>query len=79
MEIQPNSFLGYWLFYAERSVAYAFYEALKACCQEHKKPYFVTPPQWGMLYQLFLNDGLTIGMLSQRGGIDAPTVPGHSC
>src|SRR5438309_570018 len=76
MEIRPNNFLGYWLFYAERSVAYAFYEALKACCLEHNKPYFVTPPQWGMLYQLFLNDGLTIGMLSQRGGIDAPTVTG---
>src|SRR5260221_11051099 len=76
MEIQPNNFLGYWLFYAERSVAYAFYEALKACCLEHKKLYFVTPPQWGMLYQLFLDDGLTIGMLSQRGGIHPPTLTG---
>ena len=76
MEIRPNNFLGYWLFYAERSVAYAFYEALKECCREHNKPYILTPPQWGMLYQLSLDDGLTIGMLSQRGGIDPPTVTG---
>jgi DNA-binding MarR family transcriptional regulator len=76
LEIHPDSFLGYWLFYAQRSVAYAFYEALKACCQEHNKPYSITPPQWGILYQLTQNDGLTIGTLSQKGGIDAPTVTG---
>ncbi len=76
MEIRPDNFLGYWLFYTQRSVAYAFYEALKACCLEHKKPYLVTPPQWGVLYQLSQNDGLTIGTLSQKGGIDAPTVTG---
>ena len=76
MEIQPDSFLGYWLFYAQRNVAYAFYEALKVCCQEHEKLYSITPPQWGILYQLTQNDGLTIGTLSQKGGIDAPTVTG---
>jgi DNA-binding MarR family transcriptional regulator len=62
--------------YFMRRVAYAFYEALKACCQEHKKPYFITPPQWSILYQLMQNDGLTIGTLSQKEGIDAPTVTG---
>ena len=47
MEIHNQDYLGYWLFYAQRSVEYAFYEALKACCIEHEKPYSVTPPQWG--------------------------------
>lgn len=71
-----EDFFGYWLFYAQRSWAYAFHEALKAGCQEHGKPYTVTPPQWGVLSALLEEDGLTIGTLSQRRGVDAPTVTG---
>jgi DNA-binding MarR family transcriptional regulator len=73
---RAEDFFGYWLFYAQRSWAYAFSEALKGGCQEHGKPYTVTPPQWGVLSVLLEEDGLTIGTVSQRRGIDAPTVTG---
>lgn len=76
MEIHTEDYLGYWLFYAQRSVAYAFYEALKACCVSHGKKYVVTPPQWGALLLLHNQDGQTIGALSQQRAIDAPTVTG---
>ena len=76
MEKRAEDFFGYWLFYAQRSWAYAFGEALRTWCQEHQKPYVVTPPQWGMLSCLQEEDGLTIGLLGQRRGIDAPTVTG---
>lgn len=76
MKIHSEDYLGYWLFYAQRSVAYAFYEALKACCQAHNKPYVVTPPQWGVLSLLYNQDGQTIGALSQQRAIDAPTMTG---
>src|SRR6266700_5345885 len=76
MEIHPEDYLGYWLFYAQRSVAYAFYEALKACCIEHNKQYVVTPPQLGVLTLLHNQDGQTIGTMSQQRAIDAPTMTG---
>jgi DNA-binding MarR family transcriptional regulator len=76
VEIHTEDYLGYWLFYAQRSVAYAFYEALKACCIEHEKLYVVTPPQWGVLSLLHNQDGQTIGALSQQRAIDAPTMTG---
>ena len=76
MEIHSEDYLGYWLFYAQRSVAYAFYEALKACCLKHEKPYIVTPPQWGALSLLHNHDGQTIGALSQQRAIDPATVTG---
>ena len=76
MEIHSEDYLGYWLFYAQRSVAYAFYEALKACCLKHDKPYIVTPPQWGALSLLISHDGQTIGALSQQRAIDPATVTG---
>ena len=76
MEIHSEDYLGYWLFYAQRSVAYAFYEALKACCLEHEKKYVVTPPQFGVLILLIEQDGQTIGTLSQQRAIDAPTMTG---
>lgn len=76
MKERPQDFLGFWLFYAERTVAYAFYEALKSCCVEHGKLYAITPPQWGALFLLYGDDGVTIGTLSQRLGFDAPTITG---
>jgi DNA-binding MarR family transcriptional regulator len=76
MTIRSEDYLGYWLFYAQRSVAYAFYEALKACCLEHEKLYVVTPPQFGVLILLIEQDGQTIGTLSQKRAIDAPTMTG---
>ncbi len=76
MDIHPEDYLGYWLFYAQRSVAYAFYETLKACCIEHGKKYVVTPPQLGVLTLLHNQDGQTIGAMSQQRAIDAPTMTG---
>ena len=76
MEIHSEDYIGSWLFYAQRSVAYAFFEALKACCQMHNKSYVVTPPQWGALSLLHNQDGQTIGALSQQRAIDPATVTG---
>ena len=74
-QFQVEDYLGYWLFYAQRSVAYAFNEALKNCCLEQDKP-AVTPPQWGVLAALLEQDGMTIGAISRKRAIDMPTVNG---
>ena len=71
-----NNNIGYWLFYAQRCVAYAFSEIMRTYCDEHDKSYVVTPPQWGVLALLYENDGLTIGMIGQKRGVDPPTVTG---
>ncbi|GAC1635826.1 MAG: hypothetical protein NVS4B11_38180 [Ktedonobacteraceae bacterium] len=76
MNIDPNNNLGYWLFYAQRCVAYAFSEVMHVYCVEHGKPYIVTPPQWGVLALLYQKDNLTIGTISQKRGVDAPTITG---
>ncbi|HEY3993591.1 MAG TPA: MarR family transcriptional regulator [Ktedonobacteraceae bacterium] len=76
MKERATDFFGYWLFYAQRSWAYAFSGALKTWCQEHQKPYVITPPQWGILSCLHEEDGLMIGVVSRRRAIDAPTVTG---
>jgi DNA-binding MarR family transcriptional regulator len=68
--------LSYWLFYAQRCVAYAETEVMRAHCEERGKPYVVTPPQWGALSLLLAQDGLTIGTMSQMRGVDAPTGTG---
>lgn len=68
--------LGYWLFYTQRCVAYAFAEVLRNYCEEHGKPYVITPPQIGVLTLLYDADGITIGTISQKRGLDAPTVTG---
>ncbi len=68
MKFRAEDALGYWLGYTQRMLAYAF--------AEHNKPYVVTPPQWGVLSLLDEMDGLTIGTISQRRAIDAPTVTG---
>jgi len=73
--IKPDENIGYWLFYAQRCVAYAFSEVMRAYCIEREKP-VVTPPQWGVLAMLFHEDGQTIGAISQQRGVDAPTVTG---
>jgi hypothetical protein len=57
--------LSYWLFYAQRVVAYAYAEVLRAHCEERGKPYVITPPQWGALSLLLVQDGMTIGSMSQ--------------
>jgi DNA-binding MarR family transcriptional regulator len=72
-----NNNIGYWLFYAQRCVGYAFAEVLKTCCKEQNKPYEVTPPQFGVLGTLYTKgDGLTIGSIAQCRGLDAPTITG---
>ena len=68
--------LSYWLFYAQRCVAYAHAEVMRAHCEERGKPYIITPPQWGALSLLLVQDGLTIGIMSQKRGVDAPTATG---
>jgi len=68
--------LSYWLFYAQRCVAYAYAEVLRAHCEERGKPYVITPPQWGALSLLLGQDGMTIGTMSQKRGVDAPTATG---
>src|SRR5215467_9630423 len=64
--------LSYWLFYAERCVTFAYAEVLRAHCEERGKAYVVTPPQWGALSLLLVQDGMTIGTMSQKRGVDAP-------
>jgi len=76
MKFRAEDALGYWLGYTQRMLAYAFAEVLRQCCVEHNKPYVVTPPQWGVLSLLDEMDGLTIGTISKRRAIDAPTVTG---
>ena len=76
MENRVEDLFGYWLFYAQRSWAYTFNDVLKDWCQEHEKPYAITPPQLGILLLLQEEEGLTIGTISQRRGLDAPTVTG---
>ena len=71
-----ENYLGYWLFYAQRCVAHAFSEVLAAHCEERGKLYVVTPPQWGVLLQLHETDGLTVGTISQKRGVDAATITG---
>lgn len=74
--IDPNNYIGYWLFYTQRCVAYAFSEIMRAYCVEQDKPYVVTPPQWGVLALLLLEGEQTVGAISQKRGIDPPTVTG---
>ncbi len=63
--------LSYWLFNAQRCVAYAYAEVLRAHCEERAKPYVITIPQWGALTLLLVQDGMTIGAMSQMRGVDA--------
>jgi DNA-binding MarR family transcriptional regulator len=76
MNFRPDEAIGYWLFYTQRCVEYAFLEVLRQCCLEQGKSYMVTPPQWGVLALLYEDDGMTIGTISQRRGFDAPTITG---
>ena len=68
--------LTYWLFYAERCVTAAYAEVLRTHCEERGKPYIVTPPQWDALALLLMQDGMTIGTMSQKRGVDAPAATG---
>jgi DNA-binding MarR family transcriptional regulator len=68
--------LSYWLFYAERCVTYAYAEVLRAHCEERGKPYVVTPPQWGALSLLLVQDGMTIGVMCQKRGVDPAAATG---
>jgi DNA-binding MarR family transcriptional regulator len=68
--------LSYWLFYAQRCVAYAYAEVLLAHCEKRGKPYVITPPQWGALELLLVQDGMTIGAMSHKRGVDAPAATG---
>jgi DNA-binding MarR family transcriptional regulator len=75
--MDADDYIGYWLFYTQRCVGYAFTEVLKKCCEELHKTYEVTPSQFGILNTLYTqSDGLTIGAIAQYRGIDAATTTG---
>ena len=76
MEFRQKEAVGYWHAYAQRCVAYAFAEVLKACCQEHEKPYVITPSQLGVLSALYEENGQTIGAIGPKCVADPPTVTG---
>jgi DNA-binding MarR family transcriptional regulator len=76
MKARVDDNLGYWLFFTQRTVAYAFSEVLRECCQEYGKPYVITPPQYGVLALCEGGEGITIGTIGQMRRIDAPTVTG---
>jgi DNA-binding MarR family transcriptional regulator len=65
-----------WLAYCARRVAYAYDEVLQDWCRRERKPYRLTSPQWGVLALLAEEDGVMLGALSRRRGIDAPTITG---
>ena len=68
--------LTYWLFFTDRCVTSVYADVLRAHCLQREKPYVVTPPQWGALSLLLAQDGMTIGTMSQKRGVDAPAVTG---
>lgn len=72
--MQLEDTIGYWLSYAQRCFASAFFEMLQAHCIEQRKPYVITPPQWGVLALVSRRDEQTIGMLAQQLGVDGPAV-----
>ena len=75
MDVHDN--IGYWLFYAQRCVGYAFADVLSKCCKERGTIYEVTPAQFGVLSTLYTKgDSLTIGGIAQYRGLDAPTITG---
>lgn len=76
MSFSSTENIGYWLFYTQRCVAYAFAEVLSRYCEEQGKAYIITPAQWGVLSLLFEQGDMTIGAISHSRGIDAPTVTG---
>ncbi len=75
-DVNETQSMGYWLFYAQRCVSYAFYESLKSACLHRHKSYIVTPPQWGVLVLLLFEDGITSGAIAQKRGVDPPTITG---
>ena len=75
MEVLSLDNIGFWLAYAQRCMAYAFSERLRAFCEQHGKPY-ITPSQWPVLALLYSSDGLTVGSISQRSALEAPTITG---
>jgi MarR family len=72
--MQLEDTIGYWLSYAQRCFAAAFFEVLRARCVELGKPYVITPPQWGILVLLSHEDGQTISALAQHLCVDGPAV-----
>ncbi|HEY0755409.1 MAG TPA: MarR family transcriptional regulator [Ktedonobacteraceae bacterium] len=72
--MQLEDTIGYWLSYAQRCFASAFFEVLQAHCITLEKPYVITPPQWGVLTLLSRRDRQTISTLAQQLGVDGPAV-----
>src|SRR6516164_3475559 len=72
--MQPDTSIGYWLSYAQRSFSLAFSEILRRYCTEQGKAYVITPSQWGILLYLAHAQEQTISALAQRLGVDALAV-----
>src|SRR6266480_6556595 len=68
--------LTYSLSYAGPCVTSAYAAVLRAHCEERSKLYVVSPPQWGALSLLLVEDGMTIGTMSHKRGVDAPAATG---
>jgi DNA-binding MarR family transcriptional regulator len=71
---QVEQAIGYWLISATRCFATAMSDLLAEHCAERGKAYVITPPQWGVIAQLSLEDRQTIGDLAHRLGVDGPSV-----
>lgn len=74
--MHPQDSVGYWLTYALRLFSTAFSEVLRTHCVERGKSYVITPPQWGMMAFLYRSEGLTIGSIAQKLGVEGPAVTG---
>lgn len=72
--MQPDTSIGYWLSYAQRSFSSAFSEILRRHCDEQEKAYVITPSQWGILSFLANAQEQTISALAKRLGVDAPAI-----
>ena len=72
--MQLEDSIGYWLSYAQRYLASALFEVIRAHCVERGKPYVITPPQWVVLTLLSRQERQTISMLAQQLHLDGPAV-----
>jgi len=72
--MQPDTSIGYWLSYAQRSFSSAFSEILRRYCTEQGKAYVITPSQWGILSFVAREQEQTISALGKLLGVDAPAV-----
>ncbi len=74
--ISRDDLVVYRLMQAHLRVGHSFAELLRAHCVERRKPYVVTPVQWGLMVVLDSMQGQPIGALSEKMRIDAAALTG---